>query len=81
MEKAHADKQDWDLVVPLDLLKQREATQNIFTIVMSSIASISLIVGGIGIMNIMLASVLNGVKRSVPDGHWAHRSRISCASS
>lgn len=57
LEKTHAKVKDWDLVVPLDLLKQREATQNIFTIVMSSIAGISLIVGGIGIMNIMLASV------------------------
>jgi len=57
LSKTHAKVKDWDLVVPLDLLKQREATQNIFTIVMSSIAGISLIVGGIGIMNIMLASV------------------------
>ena len=54
---SHSKIKDWDIVVPIDLLKQREATQNIFTIVMSSIAGISLIVGGIGIMNIMLASV------------------------
>ncbi|MGE4565716.1 MAG: ABC transporter permease [Victivallaceae bacterium] len=57
LEKSHPKVKDWDILVPLDLLKQREATQNIFTIVMSSIAAISLIVGGIGIMNIMLASV------------------------
>ena len=56
MGKSHA-QQDWGVLVPLDLLKQKESTQNIFTIVMSSIAGISLIVGGIGIMNIMLASV------------------------
>ena len=55
--KTHSKFKDWEVVIPLDLLKQREATQNIFTIVMSSIAGISLIVGGIGIMNIMLASV------------------------
>ena len=79
MEKAHADKQDWDLLVPLDLLKQRESTQNIFTIVMSSIASISLIVGGIGIMNIMLASVFErrkeiGTRRAL----GAQKSDILC---
>ena len=79
MEKAPANKQDCDLVVPLDLLKQREATQNIFTIVMSSIASISLIVGGIGIMNIMLASVFErrkeiGTRRAL----GAQKSDILC---
>ena len=57
MSLRHSEVKDWGIVVPLDLLKQREATQNIFTIVMGSIAGISLIVGGIGIMNIMLASV------------------------
>ena len=57
LEKLHSDTKDWGMVVPFELLKQREQTQNIFTIVMGSIASISLVVGGIGIMNIMLASV------------------------
>ena len=57
LNKSHANMQDWGMIVPLELLKQREQTQNIFTIVMSSIAAISLVVGGIGIMNIMLASV------------------------
>lgn len=56
LNKTHKDK-DWGMNVPLSLLKQREQTQNIFTIVMGSIAAISLIVGGIGIMNIMLANV------------------------
>ncbi|MBQ9789296.1 MAG: ABC transporter permease [Lentisphaeria bacterium] len=57
LSKSHENLQDWGMIVPLELLKQREQTQNIFTIVMSSIAAISLVVGGIGIMNIMLASV------------------------
>ena len=57
LSKMHNDVKDWEMVVPLDILKQREQTQNIFTIVMSSIAGISLLVGGIGIMNIMLANV------------------------
>lgn len=57
LDKKHNNIQDWEMVVPLDILKQREQTQNIFTIVMSSIAGISLLVGGIGIMNIMLANV------------------------
>ena len=56
LNKTHLDK-DWGIHVPLSLLKQKEQTQNIFTIVMGSIAAISLIVGGIGIMNIMLANV------------------------
>lgn len=57
MSKTHADTKDWDILVPLDLLHQQEQTQNIFTVVMGSIAGISLLVGGIGIMNIMLANV------------------------
>lgn len=57
LRKVHRDKRDWEIFVPLEILRQREQTQNIFTIVMSSIAGISLLVGGIGIMNIMLANV------------------------
>ena len=52
----HPDN-DVEIEVPYELLKQQEATQKIFSIVMSSIASISLLVGGIGIMNIMLANI------------------------
>jgi putative ABC transport system permease protein len=51
------DKTDWEVTVPYELLKQKEATQRIFSVVMGSIAAISLLVGGIGIMNIMLANV------------------------
>lgn len=57
LQNTHEATKDWGMRVPLDLLKQKEQTQNIFTIVMGSIAGISLIVGGIGIMNIMLANV------------------------
>ena len=56
LKKSHKEK-DWGISVSLTLLRQKEQTQNIFTIVMGSIAAISLIVGGIGIMNIMLANV------------------------
>ena len=50
-------KKDYDIVIPLEQLKQAEETKRIFNIVLGSIAAISLLVGGIGIMNIMLASV------------------------
>jgi len=50
-------KNDYDVVVPLELLKQAKQTQRLFSIVLGSIAAISLLVGGIGIMNIMLATV------------------------
>jgi putative ABC transport system permease protein len=50
-------KNDYQVIVPLELLKQAKATQRIFSIVLGSIAAISLLVGGIGIMNIMLATV------------------------
>ena len=51
------DKQDYRIVVPLELLRQAARTRRIFSIVLGSIAAISLLVGGIGIMNIMLATV------------------------
>ncbi len=57
LDKVHGERRDWEKLVPFDLLLQKEKTQNIFTIVMASIAGISLLVGGIGIMNIMLANV------------------------
>jgi putative ABC transport system permease protein len=50
-------KNDYQVVVPLELLKQARQTQRLFSIVLGSIAAISLLVGGIGIMNIMLATV------------------------
>ncbi len=50
-------KQDYRIVVPLELLRQAARTRQIFSIVLGSIAAISLLVGGIGIMNIMLATV------------------------
>ncbi|MBA7701847.1 Macrolide export ATP-binding/permease protein MacB [subsurface metagenome] len=50
-------KNDYEITVPLELMKQAREIQRIFTIVLGSIAAISLLVGGIGIMNIMLATV------------------------
>lgn len=50
-------KTDYEIVVPLELMRQAKDFQRIFTIVLGSIAAISLLVGGIGIMNIMLATV------------------------
>jgi putative ABC transport system permease protein len=50
-------KEDYSIVVPLELIRQARETRRLFNIVLGSIAAISLIVGGIGIMNIMLATV------------------------
>jgi len=58
MRRRHKEIDDYELIVPEALLEQHRKTQNIFTIVMACIAGISLLVGGIGIMNIMLATVL-----------------------
>lgn len=70
IDRRHREVKDFQVIVPIELLKQQQQTQNIFNIVMGTIASISLIVGGIGIMNIMLASVLErtreiGIRRAV----------------
>jgi putative ABC transport system permease protein len=51
------NRNDYEVIVPLQLLRQAEQTKRLFNVVLGSIAAISLLVGGIGIMNIMLASV------------------------
>lgn len=70
ISQRHAGADDTNLIVPMGLYRQNQQTQRIFTIVMSSIAAVSLLVGGIGIMNIMLANVLErrreiGLKRAL----------------
>ncbi|RMF73471.1 MAG: FtsX-like permease family protein [Acidobacteria bacterium] len=70
LEVRHQGVRDYRIVVPQDLLEQHRRTQRIFDIVMASIAGISLLVGGIGIMNIMLATVVErtreiGIRRAV----------------
>ncbi|MBL4685243.1 MAG: ABC transporter permease [Nannocystaceae bacterium] len=68
--RLHGGERDYEIIVPEALLEQSRETQRLFDIVMGCIAGISLLVGGIGIMNIMLASVLEqtraiGVRRAV----------------
>ena len=62
LKRRHNGVVDYEIIVPEQLLQQEQRTKRIFNIVLSSIASISLIVGGIGIMNIMLASVVERYK-------------------
>lgn len=62
LERRHQMVVDFEITIPELLLKQQQRTQNIFNIVLGAIAGISLLVGGIGIMNIMLASVMERIK-------------------
>ena len=69
LDRNHQEK-DYEVVVPLELLARAEETKRIFNIVLGSIAGISLLVGGIGIMNVMLATVTErtreiGIRRAL----------------
>jgi putative ABC transport system permease protein len=70
LNSTHHNVQDFTVTIPAALLAQQKRTQTIFTYVMVAIAAISLLVGGIGIMNIVLATVLErtreiGIRRSI----------------
>lgn len=70
LSRIHGGTEIVETLIPLVLLRQKQAVQRIFSLVMGFIAAISLIVGGIGIMNIMLATVLQrtreiGIRRSI----------------
>ncbi|HET9804912.1 MAG TPA: ABC transporter permease [Candidatus Acidoferrum sp.] len=70
LNSSHHNTPDFSVIVPAELLAQQKRTEQLFNTVMVAIASISLLVGGIGIMNIMLAAILErtreiGVRRAV----------------
>ncbi len=70
LNRLHNGIKDYSIIIPKQLMEQKRKTQQIFNIVMGTIASISLLVGGIGIMNIMLANVMErrkeiGIRRAL----------------
>ena len=60
--RRHNKSEDFEIIVPEQILQQKKETDDTFNVLLGVIAAISLLVGGIGIMNIMLASVLERIK-------------------
>jgi putative ABC transport system permease protein len=70
LRSLHRGQEDFDIVIPRELLQQRYRTQRTFSVVVGSVAALALVIGGIGIMNIMLTSVVErtheiGIRRTV----------------
>ena len=70
LQQTHTRGEDFEIQVPRELLRQAEAEKRIWILVLGSIAGISLLVGGIGIMNIMLATVTNEPAKSASGEPW-----------